>query len=96
VTGVGLSQRASWNEKQDKRSQTMFVFHGICLDLKWILYFKADKSNLRTNFIIILSWEEVLLIISATAALSVKNKNLMIGKEGSPLYHEPEQLGKVL
>jgi hypothetical protein len=28
--------------------------------------------------------------------LSVKNKNLMIGKEGSPLYQEPEQLGKVL
>ena len=75
----GPSWCASWKEKRDNKSQTVFVFPAMCLARKCILNLRNANTNLRTSFIkIILSLDEVLIMISATAILSVKNKTLWL------------------
>jgi len=58
----------------------MLGFPGICLALKNILYFKAAKTRRRTSFIMTLSLDVVLFMMSTTAALSVKNNILWFVK----------------
>ena len=70
----------------------MLCFPGICLALKNILYFKAAKTRRRTSFIMTLSLDVVLCMMSTTAALSVKNNILWFVKT----FQQPEQLGKAL
>lgn len=70
VVNRGAMRRASSGCKRDNRSGIIFLTPGMCFRRHIILYLRHTKTNRRTNFMIVGSFDDCLFRIVTTASLS--------------------------